>query len=373
MENKVKLIGEQILFPMKSIMGLPIELLTESLVGYRVGHLEDVLEVQITTPKGIQTANVGDYVCVDEKGKISVNSKVFTEKYIDLIQISEKSLEDGKYFTSQINNLLNIATKITKALGSPVIIGGSLALYLHGIQMNRMPSDLDIKIVLPPISSDLMSERKLKIYKILKKYSSFFKSHHEKSASDFNLCLKHKKTPIDIKIIDEGVEEAYTTVDRYGYTVTPIWDVIQWKYKYAQWDDKQLLFVGDSMKKHRNDLIHIFGEDAYHSQMTAKKTLSPEIKESTHVMLSKKLIHTLEVQFDVKKSIESQKKYCLQKKTPVFSPPDGSCYRCHRNIFKPRLFLNDNGDLLSFTGIKTETASTKLITGCPHCHRSYVD
>lgn len=78
--------------------------------------------------------------------------------------------------------------------------------------------------------------------------------------------------------------------------------------------------------------------------------------------------------FDIPKSIAAQKEYLkgLAKRHPDdwmapnfaqgrgFAPPDGSCYRCHRNIY-------------SEGGISVERASKELITGCPSCHVSYVD
>ena len=43
-----------------------------------------------------------------------------------------------------------------------------------------------------------------------------------------------------------------------------------------------------------------------------------------------------------------------------FAPSDGICWRCHRSIFGEG-------------GYSREYAAAHSITGCPHCHRSFVD
>lgn len=59
----------------------------------------------------------------------------------------------------------------------------------------------------------------------------------------------------------------------------------------------------------------------------------------------------------------------FQKKTgsPALAPGDGRCWNCKRNIYEEVV----RGDIRS--GYTVERASTSLITGCPHCHRSYCD
>lgn len=56
--------------------------------------------------------------------------------------------------------------------------------------------------------------------------------------------------------------------------------------------------------------------------------------------------------------LEAQKNYCKQNNLPQFSPEDGYCYSCGNNIY----------ELISL-----EEASKILITGCPHCRRSFCD
>lgn len=82
--------------------------------------------------------------------------------------------------------------------------------------------------------------------------------------------------------------------------------------------------------------------------------------------------------FNVTKSIVGQRKVC--KGGPHFAPEDGVCWFCRRNIYDPRFYKAggysqrttfENCDYVS--GITIEKASTQMITGCPHCNRSYVD
>lgn len=71
---------------------------------------------------------------------------------------------------------------------------------------------------------------------------------------------------------------------------------------------------------------------------------------------------------DVRKAIAAQKKYCEENKAPHFAPEDGFCYSCGKQIY---VDYNENG--FTSHGESIEYASNELITGCPHCHRSYCD
>ncbi|MBA1335892.1 MAG: hypothetical protein HPY66_1710 [Firmicutes bacterium] len=95
--------------------------------------------------------------------------------------------------------------------------------------------------------------------------------------------------------------------------------------------------------------------------------------------------------FDVDKSIAAQKEYCEQKGAPHFAPYDGRCHCCKNNIYKPLGYkrgqsaswigrtgyrsvencLLEEADYIS--GITVEKAGKELVTGCPHCNRSYCD
>ena len=72
-------------------------------------------------------------------------------------------------------------------------------------------------------------------------------------------------------------------------------------------------------------------------------------------------------EFNVSKASKAQKELQTAKNYPDFAPSSGRCYSCNRNIYDEI----DHGTYK--TGISVERASKELITGCPHCHRSYCD
>jgi len=71
--------------------------------------------------------------------------------------------------------------------------------------------------------------------------------------------------------------------------------------------------------------------------------------------------------FDVEASKAAQKKLQEEKGYPDFAPADGRCWNCKRQIYE------ELDSPYGKTGISLERASTELITGCPHCHRTYCD
>ena len=67
-------------------------------------------------------------------------------------------------------------------------------------------------------------------------------------------------------------------------------------------------------------------------------------------------------------NVEQSKKNQLEvwaKGMPDFAPKSGICYKCRKQIYEK--FVHKNGIT---TGITVEDAKS-LVTGCPHCHRSY--
>lgn len=71
--------------------------------------------------------------------------------------------------------------------------------------------------------------------------------------------------------------------------------------------------------------------------------------------------------FNVSKATEAQKNLQKEKGLPAFAPRDGICWACRSQIYSEI----DHGKYK--TGIDVDKAATELITGCPHCHRSYCD
>ena len=80
--------------------------------------------------------------------------------------------------------------------------------------------------------------------------------------------------------------------------------------------------------------------------------------------------------FNVEESIKGQKEFCEKSNCPKFAPPTGVCWSCHKNIYEEvqhNILIKMVDRKSVTTGISTEAAKTGLITGCPHCHRSYCD
>lgn len=60
---------------------------------------------------------------------------------------------------------------------------------------------------------------------------------------------------------------------------------------------------------------------------------------------------------------EAQRRYCRERKIPVFAPRGGICFRCGRSIYKTDAEPN---------GYDALYAADKLVTSCPHCHASFL-
>jgi hypothetical protein len=82
-------------------------------------------------------------------------------------------------------------------------------------------------------------------------------------------------------------------------------------------------------------------------------------------------------EYNVQKAIEAQAKHCKETGDPHFAPYSGICWSCGRQIYSSIEHEKKNwqtGEVNGtyITGITVEKA-TKLVTGCPHCNRSYCD
>lgn len=71
--------------------------------------------------------------------------------------------------------------------------------------------------------------------------------------------------------------------------------------------------------------------------------------------------------YNIQEAAKAQKEYQEKTNSPDFAPRNGVCWRCKQNIYKEI----DKGSYK--TGITVERAKTSLVTGCPHCNRSYCD
>jgi len=72
-------------------------------------------------------------------------------------------------------------------------------------------------------------------------------------------------------------------------------------------------------------------------------------------------------EWDLDKAIEAQHNLCKSKGYPYFAPVNGFCHNCKKNIFEKHI----DGNFIR--GIDVDKASKELITGCPHCSRSFCE
>ena len=82
--------------------------------------------------------------------------------------------------------------------------------------------------------------------------------------------------------------------------------------------------------------------------------------------------------YNAEEARKKQAEYCKQNGAPHFAPESGRCWKCHRNIYEPwtrpeRQWSSVEQFKEVTTGITVERAAAGLVTGCPHCHRSYCD
>lgn len=83
-------------------------------------------------------------------------------------------------------------------------------------------------------------------------------------------------------------------------------------------------------------------------------------------------------EFNTQQSITAQRSYCTNENLPHFAPRSGNCYSCNKNIYEEIKHERKDwktGEVYGeySTGIDVEKASSELVTGCPHCNRSYCD
>ena len=91
----------------------------------------------------------------------------------------------------------------------------------------------------------------------------------------------------------------------------------------------------------------------------------------------------LKKQEEIQKCIDAQDEYTKKNKLPDFAPRRGICWNCKRNIYQNLGHKRDGWRIIDVkeegaevdyvTGISLEEAGKSLVTGCPHCHRSYCD
>jgi hypothetical protein len=78
-------------------------------------------------------------------------------------------------------------------------------------------------------------------------------------------------------------------------------------------------------------------------------------------------------EYNIDKSVNAQKEYVKETQSPHFAPTSGRCWSCSKNIYKEYSHINLYTQSEYSTGIDVEQAGRALVTGCPHCNRSYCD
>lgn len=79
----------------------------------------------------------------------------------------------------------------------------------------------------------------------------------------------------------------------------------------------------------------------------------------------------MEQHYNVAEAIAAQKAYWERTGAPHFAPSDGYCWSCGRKIYDG--VWVETAHSRYHSGISVEEAANRLITGCPHCMRSYCD
>ena len=70
--------------------------------------------------------------------------------------------------------------------------------------------------------------------------------------------------------------------------------------------------------------------------------------------------------YDIAEASKAQIEYCQAKNVPYLAPKSGICYDCFENIYRPRYGKKTGG-------ISVKEAGSRMITGCPHCNKSFCD
>ena len=77
--------------------------------------------------------------------------------------------------------------------------------------------------------------------------------------------------------------------------------------------------------------------------------------------------------YDKELAANRQMEFASSNGFPHFAPLNGVCFKCRKNIYEPIEIKSSNGHETFIRGISVESASSSLITGCPHCFASYCD
>lgn len=79
--------------------------------------------------------------------------------------------------------------------------------------------------------------------------------------------------------------------------------------------------------------------------------------------------------YDPLLAMRKNEEYCREKQITSLAPRNGICFRCRCNIYEAKTAIENifGEEKEVTTGITVEEASSRDITGCPHCHASFCD
>ena len=80
--------------------------------------------------------------------------------------------------------------------------------------------------------------------------------------------------------------------------------------------------------------------------------------------------------FNAFEAHKAQAEYCKRTGAPHFAPKSGICWSCKSNIYERKetvCFKGMEHERKFESGVSVEKSADRLVTGCPHCNRSYCD
>lgn len=75
--------------------------------------------------------------------------------------------------------------------------------------------------------------------------------------------------------------------------------------------------------------------------------------------------------YNIDRAIAAQERYQAKSQSPKFAPENGVCYSCKLNIYSKVEHESFGGSY--DTGFDVGRAGSELVTGCPHCNKSFCD
>jgi hypothetical protein len=159
-----------------------------------------------------------------------------------LREITKEEL--NKIEADKKKKLLDKAMKIEtvralQELNPHLIVGGSIALYLQGVRLNRFSSGVGDYDFILPFYSKLLTKEGIKVDED--------GGEERFSGSDYDDCILINSLKADIKI-DPKQKYELLKYDDFEFKVVPLWTILEAKAKYAQTKNGQ---------KHREDILEM--------------------------------------------------------------------------------------------------------------------